>query len=319
MSDFAKRRSQQHLTDQKGIDLLRKLLPETWVLREYRPDYGLDFAVEVFADTEDETTAVETLGEHFFIQLKSTVSPNIGTLSLYARNNVEKTQEKLSDELVAEIETYRLALETSELVTVERMGIAVPVLLVVADIERESCSFVCLNDYIDKILVPRFDDYRTTQSRTIHIPVENALGSLTGDVALRWYAKRPKLLGAFQRFTYQFAELQSASEEDWLSLAQHFARKISNYDFWDDVEMCKIIGHYRDGLRRFLDGGQPGLISRPNPQDELAPSDKEIHESLLKEDVLVLWRGLSILPKNYEDIWREWFLPTALGHLTSTP
>lgn len=31
------------------------------------------------------------------------------------------------------------------------------------------------------------------------------------------------------------------------------------------------------------------------------------------------WRLLSLLPKTYEDVWREWFSPTLLGHLALSP
>lgn len=47
MARASKRRVPQHLVDERGIELLRRKIPENWVLREYRPDYGLDFAVEV--------------------------------------------------------------------------------------------------------------------------------------------------------------------------------------------------------------------------------------------------------------------------------
>ena len=47
MADHAKRRAPQHLIDERGIALLRRVMPTSWVLREYRPDYGLDYAVEV--------------------------------------------------------------------------------------------------------------------------------------------------------------------------------------------------------------------------------------------------------------------------------
>ena len=40
---------------------------------------------------------------------------------------------------------------------------------------------------------------------------------------------------------------------------------------------------------------------------------------LKKVDVFQLWHGLSVLPKNYEDSWREWFLPTELGQAMSAP
>ena len=125
----AKQRPENHLIDQRGSQLLRAKLPEHWVLREYRPDYGLDFAVEVFrsAETVAGTQTYETLGEHFFIQLKSVLDPTIRSLDIFARGNVEKGPEVLDkDKKDAVIDTYPFQLETSELVTVERMGIGVP-------------------------------------------------------------------------------------------------------------------------------------------------------------------------------------------------
>lgn len=44
----SKQRSQQHLIDEQGQQLLKSSLPLHWVLREYRPDYGLDYALEIF-------------------------------------------------------------------------------------------------------------------------------------------------------------------------------------------------------------------------------------------------------------------------------
>lgn len=157
----------------------------------------------------------ETLGEHLFVQLKSVAVPEPKPLAVLGRGNVEKGPETLDrTDKVADIETYRFQLETPELITVERMGIAVPVLLIIADLTAQRCSFVCLNDYIDKILIPRHDDYRSKDSRTVHVPVRNEIGTEPGLVALRWYAKRPKLIAAFQRFTYQYAELQWAEDGD---------------------------------------------------------------------------------------------------------
>jgi len=187
----------------------------------------------------------ETLGEHFFVQLKSIDDPDVKPLDIFSRGNVEKAREQLDREnKVATIDTYRFSLETTELVTVERMGIAVPVLLVIADLKADRCSFVCLNDYIDKVLIPRHNDYRSKEHRTVHVPIANEIGSAQGQVALRWYAKRAKLLGAFQRFTYQFAELQSAElqcveEDNWKELARYFGERIAEYDFWDDAEILR--------------------------------------------------------------------------------
>jgi hypothetical protein len=259
----------------------------------------------------------ETLGEHFFIQLKSIAAPEVKQLAIFARGNVEKSHEESINrtDKVADIETYSFPLETSELVTVERMGIAVPTLLVIADWAAQRCSFVCLNDYIDKILIPRFEDYRVKQSRTIHIPIYNEIGTAHGLVALRWYAKRPKLIAAFQRFIYQYSELQWAEHGDWRGLAEVFARKIANYDFWNDTEMWKVIEVYAAGLQRFIKTGQPGILKKLTIQEGF--DELEMRAPFGKLEVFELWRQLSLLPKDYEDICREWFLPTALGYIAS--
>ena len=305
-----KKRTTEHLVDQQGEALFKANLPVHWIVREYRPDYGLDFTIELFKAgkvQEGKSATFETLGEHVFVQLKSTETEAPKTMPIYSRSNVEKSSETLSNaEQVAKIDAYRLRIETSELVTVERMGIAVPVLLVVSDLSVQRCSFICLNDYIDKILVPEREDYRTAHRRSVYVPVRNEIGSYSGQVALRWYAKRPKLLAAFQRFTYQYSELRQAQQERFFTLATYFAHRILEYDFWDDTEMCPQISSLATELRQFVDAVSP------NPVDA-SPAYHQMG------DVLELWSKLAALPKYYEDVWREWFLPTALGELTSTP
>ena len=60
MHEKAKQRVVKHLIDQDGIQLLRAKLPRHWVLREYRPDYGLDFSIEAFSD-DKASSGFETL------------------------------------------------------------------------------------------------------------------------------------------------------------------------------------------------------------------------------------------------------------------
>src|SRR5690349_21107358 len=97
MTSDPKKRSEHHLIDAEGERLLRKRLPRHWVLREYRPDYGLDFALEVFARPKSDGNAAtyETLGEHIFIQLKTVLSAKTSSLKVYGRPNVEKQREVL--------------------------------------------------------------------------------------------------------------------------------------------------------------------------------------------------------------------------------
>jgi hypothetical protein len=98
----------------------------------------------------------------------------------------------------------KLNLDTAELMTVEAMGAALPVLLFVVALDTERVFYVCLNDYIDKVLLPDNPDYKSQESKIICIPIRN---EITADEAslipLRHYATRPKLYAAFTRFTYQ--------------------------------------------------------------------------------------------------------------------
>lgn len=96
-----KKRAEQHLIDQDGIKLLRANLPRHWLLREYRPDYGLDFTIEIFKEANEGGAPVraatyETLGEHVFVQLKSAAEPDVYSLDIYGRSNVEKGPEQLN-------------------------------------------------------------------------------------------------------------------------------------------------------------------------------------------------------------------------------
>ena len=328
MATEAKKQSEQHLIDADGQKLLREQLPRHWVLREYRPDYGIDYSLEIFAPPQEERGQVtyETLGEHIFIQLKTVQTIETKSLKLYGRFNVEKRREELKkNDLIGELETARFSLETSELVTVERMGVSIPVLLVIADLAKSRCFFVCLNDYIDKILVPHHGDYRTSDHRTIHVPVLNELGSSEpAQIALRWYAKRPKLYAAFQRFVFQAAELgYELNTPEGPSMAKYFATRIAAYDFWDDTEMWGIIAYYGAAVRRFLDTGSPGIMKYDEKTIlvDVAKGDQEraneIRAQLRSEEILELWRLLSVLPRNYEDFCREWLLPTGLGWAAS--
>jgi Domain of unknown function (DUF4365) len=319
-----KRRSEQHLIDERGVQLLVSKLPPHWVLHPYRPDYGIDFSLETFAAVKSSTGnrhVFETLGEHLFVQLKSIEETKSLPLTLYGRTNVEKAKEQLNrEDPVGKLTTIRLQLEMEELVTVERMGVGVPMLLIVASLSDGCCYFVCLNDYVDKILIPRFDNYATKQSRTVHVPVLNRVdNSSAASAALRWYAKRAKLYAGFQRFAYQAAELKYAEDgEPFSSMARYFARRILAYDFWDDTDSWAILRHYGDAVRSYASTGHSVL---PEPKvaarDHRATDGRRFASLMHRTDVLRLWDSLALLGRNYEDVCREWYLPTALGYLSS--
>jgi hypothetical protein len=323
MVNHSKRRSEQHLIDSMAQDIFRATIPKHWVLRDYRPDYGLDYNLEIFKLVEEVSSSsqremYETLGEHIFIQLKGCKETTRIRIKLFSRYNVEKGELLENEEdLVGEMDVVSFPLEISELITIQRMGSALPVLLVVVDIQTETCHFVCLNDYIDKLLIPKHQDYTSAEHRTIRLSSE---ANSKSTMALRWYAKRAKLMAAFQKFVFQHAELEYAFDTpDFERLAKHFAKIIVNYDFWEDTEMWKIINYYGVGIKNFISKGTPEMtVYSEKALERFGNSVKgKIPELLKRQEILNLWNGLAILPKNYEEVCREWFLPTPLGYLSS--
>jgi hypothetical protein len=83
------------------------------------------------------------------------------------------------------------------------------------------------------------------------------------------------------------------------------------------LEVCGLIPYLGAGLRRFIESGQLGCFHVP--KDVLRGINEDFRTHCEKLDVIELCRQLSLSPKAYEDVWREWFLPTSLGELTSAP
>jgi hypothetical protein len=153
MSFHSKRRPQQHVIDSQAQDLFRSKLPSHWVVREYRPDYGIDFSVELFEEpNEDEKGyfVTNTLGEHLLFQLKGVESANETLFKVYGRENIEKTPLNIKNREYQKITTVYKQVETSELVTVPKMGTGLPVILVIADITTTVRSLFSLFFMQDK-------------------------------------------------------------------------------------------------------------------------------------------------------------------------
>ncbi|HIE9456708.1 DUF4365 domain-containing protein [Klebsiella variicola] len=203
-----KRRSISQVKEDISIRVLREKLPREWVVHSYGADYGIDCVVELFDFIDDSENIAETLGENFFVQLKSSDCIEYCTRKAYARGNVTKgnlTEDK-SD--FVEIPVAKFKLDISDILTVQSIGIAIPVLLILVDTNTEKAFFICLNDYIDKVLIPEDPNYSKKDSKTIYIPLENEiLDDEDALVPLRAYGKRSKMYGAFSLFNYQLKEI----------------------------------------------------------------------------------------------------------------
>lgn len=220
-TESGKKRSENQIIGESGIDILRSLLPKEWVIRKYEFDYGIDLEVELFEKINEKTYI--TKGEHVLFQVKTTNNFIIKKKKVYDSNSKKKNSFKC--------DVVKYPLDTDLISTVERMGSAVPVLLCLIDNVGREGYFVCLNDYIDKILIPEIPNYKKQKTVTINIPIENKISS--GKRTIEWYGKRAKLYAFFNLINCQKRDLQYISDCNIEQIIDCFIKKICRLDVWD--------------------------------------------------------------------------------------
>lgn len=309
---YKKRRVYQSIMEEESYKITRDKLPKEWVIHEYSPDYGIDFVVEIFEYINEEHTIAETLGESFFVQLKSVNKLNLQTKKVYSRMNVEK-ELKVNVEKSTDIEVISFSIDVGELLTVQSMGTTMPVMLFLADLENKEMYFLCLNDYIEKILLPEEPDFENKSTKTIYIPVENKITNEEKVICqLMFYARRAKLYGAFSKFYYQRNELLYNKT---FNVVKHFINNIKKFDFWhSNVKWPPLIGLYDEII----------LIERIINCEDIEQGKKvmeckyeavfidilDSEEAIIDFIIKPLWDRLCNLSNIYEEICKEWFLPT---------
>lgn len=311
-----KLRSLNQIKEDVSVQVLRECLPEQWVIHSYGSDYGIDCVIELFDFIEGDVTLAETLGENIFVQLKGSSSINYGIRRAYHRGNVAKGPLNQSLDY-DDIPVAKFQLEMSEILTVQAMGVAVPVLLILVDTVTRDAFFICLNDYIDKIIIPEDPKYFEKAHKTIYIPLANKVG-LSEDqlVPLRAYGKRSKMYGAFGTFHYQLQEIRRArglaqvpeamSPESTTAMIQTFASISIRLDIWKGHEFWQPMLWSHNELSDILANIQSGFAAE-NP------------DALLEYSETHVWRRLANLSNMYEELVREWFMPTSLAALCSYP
>lgn len=299
-----KRRPFQHLMEDDSAAVLKSLLPRPWVLRPYKPDYGLDYTIELFNYVDKDEKMTETLGEHVFVQLKSELTTNIELVKVYPRGNVAKGPLKHTKDESLTIEVIKYQLDTDTLLTVETMGPGVPVLLVLVTLDQSRAFFVCLNDLIDKVVIPQDPGFAKSGSKVIYVPVKNEITSdpvsLTG---MRFYGKRAKAYSAFSLFEYQRNELSYVAEDPsaFEPMLRHFVRVLERLDIWN-ADMMGLFAWYWSQVQKML-----------------ATLDAEGCTPIVIADVGRIWTGMVAMGHTFEECWREWFLPTHLAQYLSYP
>lgn len=287
------------------------------MIHEYGPDYGIDCVVELF-DYVDETKEVaETLGEHFYVQLKASDSVHYTTRRAHPRGNVAKGKLSEAKSEYIDIAVANFQLDVSDLLTVELLGPAVPVLLILVDIQTERAFFVCLNDYLEKVILPEDPAFFEKGSKQLQIPLQNEI--LPRDVnlvPLRAYGKRAKMYGAFARFAFQRQGIKRI-------------RGLANFNpdtsAAHDLEMLRVFTEsaLRQDVWRGHDFWEPMLWSRNELKDVqqsiavgIEPKQLDSFKKYCDEFV---WHRLTNLASMYEELVREWYLPTVLAQITSYP
>jgi hypothetical protein len=343
--EYPKKRVRQHIMEDRSLRIVRDLLPDHWMIRDYKPDYGIDLTIELFAFLEQRPDVAVTLGETLFVQVKSTEVVEPRRVRVYPRRNVEKgpLMENLAEHV--EIEVAALQLETSELLTVQAIGSAIPVLLFLVELSTRRIYFVCLNDLIEKVILPQDPSFAAKRSKVLYIPLANCIreGDPVSVRPLETYAKRPKLYAAFEKFAYQHHELEQALQgfphevpesvqrttaTGMFDLVRHFLAVILRYDFWTRIPEWRPIGQSHqelNALQGLLGGSgvehdlaalQTYLLHEPatnRSEPWVRSMDLTEARTHVLHHVSHVWHRLANLSRIYEELGREWFLPTYLA------
>lgn len=296
-------------------------MPHYWVVRDIHPDYGLDLHVEVFEPDLDDPESSNTLGEHFYIQVKTTEEINLEKRTVRSRKNVTKFDLDPADGTALEIEVVKYVIDTETLLTVEAMGSAIPVLLCYVDTTTETVYYVCLNDYISKSLLPYKPSYEQQDSVTIYIPAWNVLDMEDPSFAyLGLLARRGKYYAAFNTFSYQHNELRRFAVEfampttdsdgrvcpdlELLTVARNFLRAALRLEVWSSagVGYWSPLGEVHNDFLYL--------------QENLPNVDRALSKSEYIAYVHRLINGFARaanLGRMYEELVREWRQPSYLA------
>ncbi len=304
---MGKKRSKNQMIGDSGINILKFLFPQEWVVREYTADFGIDLDVELF-ETCGEGVPV-TKGEHVLFQVKTT-------------NNLEMKEFKTFPNTKSKDEFYvykvfKYSIETSLLLTVEKMGSAVPVLLCLVDnIEREG-YFVCLNDYIDKILIPHNPDYHMQERVTINVPADNKISS--GKFAIEWYGKRAKMYSFFNIINSQNRDLLN-TYNNFEEKVETFLKKICRLDIWSQnmLSMYKeMIDYYlkyhstKEADRIIEEAVKRGEdVDEPIWEATFCMGEVSFRQATKTQWIHRLWDKLCLIADMYEDDYRNAYIPT---------
>ncbi|MEP2532698.1 DUF4365 domain-containing protein [Shimia sp.] len=325
---MAKSRVDNHMKEDASELLVSNLLPEEWVMRKLHPDYGVDVTIEVFERQEGK---IPTMGEFLFVQLKSTTSLKRGIEPIKPRGNVEKGLDPQDGDAEHELDVVRFVVDTDTIDNARLMGPSTPLMLFVCDLVESEVYYVCLTDYYDKVIEPRGIDLTKQASVTVLIPAGNKLTDPRSAQVMRFFATRAKLYGMFNLAQFQYREarwiLSEFADHDYVeklpsnfAMIERFAYRLRAMPIWERDIPWQLMRDYKtrlDLIIKNIEADTLGLILRGI--DAFLKGDDKALTPLLQFHELcsMSWEQFSAIGQTFEDIVREWFLPTWMGQLGS--
>jgi hypothetical protein len=181
---------------------------------------------------------------------------------------------------------------------------------------------LCLNDYIEKYLLPSNPGFRDQETVTLHIPTVNFLGDDRGETALAMYSKRAKFLSFFSKFHYQRHELgylfaqpcwslgsnaefdatDAAAFAGGICVVLYFIEQVEHLDIWEFEAwpLLPVTKEQISDLRELLARG-PAILSK--------------NISLTRTAIDNLWFRLANINNLFEELIREQHLPKYISLL----
>lgn len=319
-----KRKSESHIIEKKSLKIVNDILPEFWTIREYKPDYGIDLSIELFEKKDSgEKRIYDTLGEHLFVQVKGVEDIHSSIIKIKKRNNIENSP-LIEEDIMGEIEVIKFSIDTNELFTVNRMGSTIPVILFVVDVINDKIYFVCLNDYIEKVILPQTPNFFSLkqETKTIFIPKINLISKDFNTLnPLFFYSKRPKFYSLFNKIGYQKNELNFCDEQILIKRCKYYSELLLRFDVWEN-SVWPILTHFKEVLDQFrtTDNIVIGLADGVKLEENIKEWEYGLEGKLYTQKEVMnfmhlhsTWNQMDNMKNVYESMCREWYLPTALG------
>ena len=188
--------------EDRAESLIRKLLPDEWIVRNVPKDYGVDLEIEMV----DKTFVT---GNRVWVQSKATNRIEARELK-YDVTKWGLTTDDVPDSQggLYRVSYFPFRIETKELEYALRCP--VPLLLFLCDLENEEVYWLPLRDEVLCSIAPATPTWRHQSTATVRVPTWNSLHweSAHGFPGLLWYALEPARLNAFVTLHHYYHEFQ---------------------------------------------------------------------------------------------------------------